>query len=167
MKRTALMITAACAITWGANTTQAQQQSHEHHSSMPEHYAPPGTTEDTRRLVQFPDELKVHMLANMRDHLLALSEIQQALAAEQFEKAGEIAEQRLGMSSLKLHGAHEVGPYMPKAMATIGSEMHHAASRFAIAAHDAEVIGNIKPALAALSEVTGQCVACHNGFRTQ
>jgi len=167
MKRTAFMITVACAITWGVNTTQAQQQSHEHHSSMPEHHAPPRTTEDTRRLVQFPDELRVHMLSNMRDHLLALSEIQHALATEQFEKAGEIAEQRLGMSSLKLHGAHEVAPYMPKAMAAIGNEMHHAASRFAIAAHNAEVVGNTKTALAALSEVTSQCVACHNGFRAQ
>ncbi len=122
---------------------------------------------DTRTIVHFPEELRIHTLANMRDHLLALSEIQQALALEQFDQAGEIAEQRLGMSSLGLHGAHEVGQYMPTAMAAIGTRMHQAASRFAVAANDAAVAGDVKPALAALSDVTRQCVACHSGFRVQ
>lgn len=62
-------------------------------------------------------------------------------------------------------GAHELGRYMPKAMAAIGTEMHRTASRFAEATSDAAVAGDVKPALAALSEVTRQCVACHSGFR--
>ena len=95
------------------------------------------------------------------------SEIQEALSRDQFEKTGEIAERRLGMSSLELHGAHEVGQYMPKAMAAIGTEMHRAASRFAVATIDAAVAGDVKPALAALSDVTRQCLACHSGFRVQ
>lgn len=122
---------------------------------------------DSRTVVHFPERLRIHTLANMRDHLLALSEIQDALAREQFEKAGEIAEQRLGMTSLQLHGAQEVGQYMPKAMAAIGTDMHHAASRFAVAANDAAVADDVKPALAALSDVTRQCVACHSSFRVQ
>ncbi|OGT88243.1 MAG: hypothetical protein A2286_03125 [Gammaproteobacteria bacterium RIFOXYA12_FULL_61_12] len=122
---------------------------------------------DTRAIVHFPDQMRIHTLAHMRDHLLALSEIQEALALGKFEKAGEIAEQRLGMTAMKLHGAKERSQYMPEAMAAIGSEMHRAASRFAVAASNAAVVDEVRPALAALSDVTRQCVACHNGFRVQ
>ena len=47
------------------------------------------------------------------------------------------------------------------------TEMHRAASRFAVATIDAAVAGDVKPALAALSDVTRQCLACHSGFRVQ
>ena len=40
-------------------------------------------------------------------------------------------------------------------------------SRFAVATIDAAVAGDVKPALAALSDVTRQCLACHSGFRVQ
>lgn len=122
---------------------------------------------DSRTIVHFPEKLRIHTLANMRDHLLALSEIQKALSHEQFVVAGEIAEQRLGMSSLALHGAHEVGKFMPEKMAAIGTEMHHSASRFAVIANNAAVEGDVKAALEALSDVTRQCVACHSGYRVQ
>jgi len=150
-----------------ATTAQAGQQHHQDMQMHMQHQHGDMTTVDTRTIVHFPKELRIHTLANMRDHLLALNEIQEALAQDQFEKAGEIAERRLGMSSLELHGAHQVSQYMPKAMAAIGTEMHHAASRFAVAASDAAVAGDIKPALAALSDITRQCVACHNGYRVQ
>jgi hypothetical protein len=101
----------------------------------------------------------------MRDHLLALQEIQEALAAKQEDKAARVAEERLGMTSLQLHGAHEVAKYMPQGMQDIGSEMHRSASRFAIEAQNAGVTGDLRPALAALSKVMGQCVGCHAGYR--
>ena len=150
-------------------TVQAAEQEHnpDMHMQHMQHMGAGETATDTRTIVHFPEKLRIHTLANMRDHLLALSEIQEALAREQFEKAGEIAEQRLGMTSLKLHGAHEVGQYMPKEMAAIGTEMHHAASRFAVVANDSAVVDDVRPALAALSDVTRQCVACHSGFRVQ
>ena len=152
-------------------SVQAEQKHdpgmHMQHMQEMQHTNASTEIADTRTIVHFPENLRLHTLANMRDHLLALSEIQDALAREQFEKAGEIAEQRLGMTSLELHGAHEVGQYMPKAMATIGTEMHHAASRFAVAANDAAVADDVKPALAALSDVTRLCVACHSGFRVE
>lgn len=120
----------------------AQQHTHHH-----DH----GTTSagDTRQFVHFPDELREHTLANMRDHLLALQEIQQALAQKQEDKAARIAEERLGLSSLTLHGAHEVAKYMPQGMQDAGSEMHRSASRFAIEAQNTGVTG-----LDALSKVT-------------
>lgn len=104
----------------------------------------------------------------MRDHLLALGEIQEALSRSQFDQASDIAEQRLGMSSLKLHGAHEVATFMPKGMQDAGTAMHRSASQFATVAtvaKDASVIGDLKPALAALAKVNQTCVACHAGYR--
>jgi hypothetical protein len=111
--------------------------------------------------------MRIHMLANMRDHLLALQEIQEALAGQQYDKAADTAEQRLGMSSLELHGAHEVAGFMPGAMQAIGAGMHQAASRLAIAARDAAATGEMRPVLEAMAKVTAQCVACHAGYRVQ
>jgi cytochrome c556 len=106
-----------------------------------------------------------HMLANMRDHLAALSEIQAALAAGRYDQAADVAEQRIGMSSLERHGASHMAPYMPKAMQDIGTNMHRAASRLARAAQEASVTNEPSHALGALAELTQQCVACHASFR--
>lgn len=122
---------------------------------------------DHRVAVAFPADLRTHTLANMRDHLLALQEIQAALASGKFDQASTIAEQRLGMSSLTAHGAHEVAQYMPKGMQDVGSAMHRSASRLATTALNASVTNDVKPALATLSEVTGNCVACHADYRLQ
>ena len=46
----------------------------------------------------------------MRDHLLSLQEIDVALSKGDFETAAYVAEHRLGMSSLELHGASTVRP---------------------------------------------------------
>lgn len=126
-----------------------------------------GQSADPRELVRFPEAMRLHTLANMRDHLLAQQQIQEALAAADYDQAAEIAEQRLGMSSLTLHGAHDSAPYMPSGMQDIGAAMHRSASRFAAAAKDAGVTGDVRPALAALARVTEQCVACHSAYRVQ
>jgi hypothetical protein len=120
---------------------------------------------DTRQLVNFPEPMRSHTLANMRDHLAALGEIQAALARGDYDKAAELAENRLGMSSLRSHGAHEVARFMPQAMQDAGTAMHRSASRFATLAKDASVTGDLKAAIGALAQVNQTCVACHAGFR--
>lgn len=142
-----------------AGLAYAQHQGHGSHQG---HGAP---VADTRELVKFPPELAEHTLANMRDHLFALQEISEALGRGETGKAAKIAEERLGMTSLKLHGAHEVAKYMPQGMQDAGSGMHRAASRFAIEAQNAGVTGDFKPALGALGEVMSGCVGCHAGYR--
>ena len=117
--------------------------------------------EDKREMVNFPDMMKNHMLANMRDHLVAINEIQISLAAGEMNKAADIAEQRLGMSSLDNHGAAHMAQMMPEGMKKIGTSMHKAASRFALKAQE----GELKPALKSLSEVTSSCVACHASYK--
>ena len=101
----------------------------------------------------------------MRDHLLTLQRIQDALAKGSFDAAAGISESRLGLSSLELHGAHEVAKFMPQGMQDAGTAVHKAASRLSLAAQNAGATGDVKPALAALSEVTAQCVACHAAYR--
>ena len=50
-------------------------------------------------------------------------------------------------------------------MQDVGTAMHRSASRFGVTARDAAVTGDVRPALGALSEVMGACVACHSGYR--
>lgn len=120
---------------------------------------------DTRQLVKFPEPMRLHTITSMRDHLLSLQQIDDALSKNDFDKASRVAEQRLGMSSLELHGASHIAPFMPQGMQDIGTAMHHAASRFAVETQNASVSNDVRPALAALSTVMQQCVACHAAYR--
>ena len=120
---------------------------------------------DSRQLVEMPAPMTQHMLSNMRDHLLALTEIQQAVGAGQYQRAAEVAEQRIGLSSLKLHGASHMAPLMPQSMQDIGTQMHKAASQFSIVVQEVGADGNVNRAVSALSKITEQCVACHAAYR--
>lgn len=120
---------------------------------------------DGRQLVSFPEPMRVHTLANMRDHLETLQEINAALSRNDFERAATMAEQRLGMTSLAMHDASHLAAFMPKPMQEMGTGMHRAASRFAIEAQNASVSHDVRPALAALGEVMRQCTACHAAYR--
>jgi hypothetical protein len=141
-----------------AQPVNAEQHHHDTHSM---------SAVDTRQAVSYPQDMKERTLANMRDHLRTLQAIQMALSKQDYEQAADLAEQRLGMSSLDLHGAHDVAPFMPKGMQDAGTAMHRNASRFSLASRDVTVTGDVKPALAALAEVMGACVACHSGYRMQ
>ena len=71
---------------------------------------------DSRELVRLPPPMQEHMLGNMRDHLVTLNEIVGDLADGKFDAAAKVSEQRLGMSSLSLHDAAHMAPFMPKPM---------------------------------------------------
>lgn len=122
---------------------------------------------DTRQLVELPAPMRQHMLGNMRDHLLAIMAIQDALGAGAFDRAADTAETRIGMSSLAAHGAAHMAPYMPKQMQDIGTQMHRAASQFAVIAQENSADGDLKKSIGYLSKITQQCVACHAAYRTQ
>lgn len=120
---------------------------------------------DSRIAVEMPAMMQDHMRANMRDHLLSINEIQILLAAGKYDAAADLAEKRIGMSSLAAHGASHLAGFMPQAMQDTGTAMHQAASRFAVVAQEAGVTRDLPRALGALSQVTMQCVACHTGYR--
>jgi len=120
---------------------------------------------DSRVAVDMPAMMRTHMLANMRDHLHAILEIQSMLAVGEYDAAADIAEKRIGMSSLAAHDASHMAGFMPKGMQETGIAMHQAASRFAVTAQEAGVTRDLPRALGALSRVTEQCVACHAAYR--
>ena len=122
----------------------------------------PAEINDTRVVVEFPVGIKEAMLERMRRNLSDVHEIQKALAEANFERAAEVAEFSLGLSSLGPHNARQA-PYMPSAMQHLGMEMHGASSRVARAAQEADAI----KALGALSQVTGLCVGCHAVYRAK
>ena len=117
--------------------------------------------EDKRQLVELPGMMQQHMMSNMRDHLKAINEILLSLGNDEMDKAADIAEQRLGMSSLKSHGASHMAKFMPKGMSQTGTAMHKAASRFALKAQEGDLLSAYKM----LSPVISACVSCHSVYR--
>ena len=151
-------LTCAAAVVAAAVCATALAQTHQHAQAAPA---------DARTLVSLPEPMRAHALANMRDHLYTLQAINDALARNAFDEAASLAELRLGMTSLDAHGAADLAPHLPRDMQDYGTQMHRAASRFAITTQNASVNGDVRPALGALGEVMQQCVACHAAFRFQ
>jgi hypothetical protein len=116
---------------------------------------------DSRQLVELPEMMQQHMMSNMRDHLETINQIQIYLGSDEMDMAAELAEQRLGMSSLDLHGASRMAKFMPEGMRAAGTNMHKAASRFALTAEE----GDLLEAYKKLAELTSTCVSCHSGYR--
>lgn len=119
---------------------------------------------DARTLVHFPAAAKRATLAEMRAHLQTLGEIQMALSKSEFELAAQLAENKLGLSSM--HGdMYASARYMPAGMREMGYAMHQSASQFAVEAQNASASGDLHPALAALAKVNQNCVACHAAYK--
>jgi hypothetical protein len=178
MNRTALRLTLALAIAFAGAARAAEPSEHAGHghahpdpAAAMSHAAPSGhatgAMSDTRQLVTLPAPMRVGTLSHMREHLMVMGRIQEALAAGAFDQASEIAEQQLGMSSLALHGAHERAKHMPPGMQAAGEAMHRSASRFALVAKDASASGDLKPPLVSLAKLNQTCVACHAAYRLQ
>ena len=117
--------------------------------------------EDPRQFVNLPVKMQQHMMSNMRDHLKAINEILTSMTSGDFDRAADVAETRLGMSSLESHGASHMANFMPEGMRKAGTAMHSAASRLALKAQEGEAL----PAYKALSEVISACISCHSGYR--
>jgi hypothetical protein len=168
---------ASCAVLALLGGVTALAQEHQHHA------APDGG--DGRQVVDFPPEMRDHTLANMRDHLQALSEILAAMADAKYARAATIASARLGMDSPSAQACkgepdaaavqmsrpgdmdHQMSQFMPEGMRKVGLEMHQSASVFAREAGKASKTGNAKAALAALSKLTEQCTSCHAAYRVR
>ncbi len=132
---------------------------------------------DNRQEVDLPPHLRQHMLSNMRGHLEALQDILAALSAGDSGKAAVIAETRLGLDSPGAAACNPNGQadmsamaammaeHMPAEMRSLGLAMHQSASGFAKVAAKTKAGDDIKPVLAALSQVTQHCAACHSAYR--
>ncbi len=120
---------------------------------------------DPRQLVLMPDQARELMRKDMLDHLSALNEIIGYLAANDLGKAADVAETRMGRSSMGKHRGTGMGPgrFMPLEMRNIGWGMHDAATVFSKIAKQ----GDSKSAYSALQGITSSCVACHYSYRTR
>jgi len=116
---------------------------------------------DSRQLVKMPEMMQNHMMANMRHHLESINTILHLMSSKQLDKAADIAEKNLGMTSLTSHNAKHMAKFMPKEMRQTGTSMHKAASKFALKAQE----GDADAAYKALNRVTSACVACHASYR--
>jgi len=127
----------------------------------------PAVPADPRQLVTMPAISQAVLREEMIDNLGALHEIIGLLAQNKLKEAADVAEQRLGRSSMGKHAARTRGQgpgrYMPEGMRNIGLAMHDAASEFASVARS----GDQAKAYAALQQVTANCVACHAAYRTR
>ena len=146
---------------------------------------------DSRQLVKYPHDVRVHALANMRGHLQALAEIMEAFANAKYVEAAEIADKRLGMESPESAGCqmdmqkmdmkmmpkpmsdtarldHQMSLLMPARMRELGQNMHKAANEFAVNSREASNNSkSITAAAISLANITQQCVACHESYRMQ
>jgi hypothetical protein len=120
---------------------------------------------DLRHLASMPDEARRLMREDMLDHLAALDEIIGYLAENNLAAAADVAETRMGKSSMGKHRGTGMGPgrFMPLEMRELGRGMHESATEFSLMAKK----GDLKSAYNALQKVTGSCVACHYSYRTR
>jgi len=120
---------------------------------------------DTRQLVSMPDQARELMRKEMLDNLSALNEIIAYLASNNLDAAADVAETRMGRSSMGKHRGTGMGPgrFMPLEMRNLGRGMHDAATEFSEIAKQ----GDLKGAYSALQKVTSSCVACHYSYRTR
>ncbi len=138
-------------------------------------------------MVQFPPDMQINFLGNMRDHMQTLNDLVDALAKDDYAAASKVAAERLGLNSPSAAGckptpASQVSErpatptnksdkpmtmdemmrvYMPEPMRGIGLSMHTAASEFSKVA----MTNDRAASMAALSQVTQNCVACHSSYR--
>ena len=102
----------------------------------------------------------------MRDHLLALTAIQQHLALEAYEKAAAVAKNRLGISALNSHNTLYMVRFMPTATQQIDTQMHKATIRFVTIVQEDGLGGSTNKIIAkSLAGVVQQCAAYHSSYR--
>jgi hypothetical protein len=120
---------------------------------------------DHRQLVSMPDQARQLMREDMLDHLSALNEILGYLGENNLDAAADVAETRMGKSSMGKHRATGMGPgrFMPIEMRNLGWGMHESATEFSLVAKE----GDLKNANSALQKVITSCVACHYSYRTR
>jgi len=121
--------------------------------------------EDGRTLVEMPPEVQATLRLEMMDHMAAINELIGYLGSGDLKRVAEVAEKRMGVSSMGKHRQTAMGPgrFMPPEMRAFGMAMHQSSSRLAEIAEQ----GDLQESVAALQEVTAACVACHYTYRVR
>jgi hypothetical protein len=168
----------AAAIAEDDDDDQGEHMTHEQTPMNMEHMKMSPKMGDTRQEVDAPSPMRTQMLSHMRGHAEAIAEIVAALGKGDGAAAAKVADARLGMAS---SGAAACKPnaetgelgdmpammarHMPDEMRALGLTMHEQASKFAQEAAKIGPGGDMRPALAELSQVVQACNACHAAYR--
>lgn len=116
------------------------------------------STEDTRISLNLPPMMKQHQLANMRNHLDAVSRIVAAIGEDDFDGASKIASGELGMTEKMKKMCNR---FDNEAFKTMGLAFHASGDELAKTLKT----GDVKASLSALNKTMNYCVSCHATFR--
>ncbi|CBE69003.1 MAG: cytochrome c [Candidatus Methylomirabilis oxygeniifera] len=134
---------------------------HQMHNEMMQKQGGP-TTDGRTELRHIPAPMKIMHKAMMRQHLDHVSQITAALAANDLNKAAEIAVTNLGWSQER---AQECSVFEPvksgSDYTTLAAAMHKKADELA----DAAKSGYRDKAFQALAELIHNCNECHKKFK--
>jgi hypothetical protein len=123
--------------------------------------------QDARQLAKLPAPAEATLREEMRDNLVSLNEILSLVVAGKVKEAGEVAEKKLGTSTMGRHRTKPFdarpGPHMPPAMHELALQGHRAATAFAAIA----ATGDREKALAALPTLNNACLSCHLAYRVR
>lgn len=120
---------------------------------------------DYRLFVPMPEKGRELIRQDMLDNLSAMNEILGYLAANNLNAAADVAESRMGRSSMGIDAGTGlgIGKLMPREMRKIGMSMRDAATEFAENAKK----GDLPASYGSLQKITNTCVACHYSYRTR
>ena len=122
---------------------------------------------DARQLAKLPAPAEATLREEMLDNLVTLNEILGLVVAGKVKEAGEVAEKKLGTSTMGRHRNKPFearpGPHMPPAMHELAMKGHQAATAFAAVA----ATGDREKTLAALPTLNSACVSCHLAYRVR
>jgi len=129
--------------------------SKEKHSEMKHDMKLP---DDDRISLNVTGKRAKHQLINMRDHVVAVNLILNYLAKNDFDKASEVALEKLGPSK---HMMMMCSAFDNKEFEELGFAFHESAKTMS------EIIKtkDINKSLEALTVTTGYCVTCHAKFK--
>jgi hypothetical protein len=123
--------------------------------------------QDARQLAKLPAPAEATLREEMRDNLVTLNEVLLLVVAGKVKEAGEVAEKKLGTSTMGRHRNKPFdarpGPHMPPAMHELALQGHRAATAFAAIA----ATGDREKTLAALPTLNNACVSCHLAYRAR
>ncbi|MDD5159061.1 MAG: cytochrome c [Sulfuricurvum sp.] len=99
-----------------------------------------------------------HQLSNMREHLIALSEIVQLMNTAKYDEASKIASEKLGLT---LEKNTMCGSFNNKSFEEMGVRFHKSADDLAQTLKTKDQ----KKSMVALEKVLNGCVLCHSTFK--
>lgn len=99
-----------------------------------------------------------HQLSNMREHLIALSEIVQLMNTAKYDEASKVASEKLGLT---LEKNTMCGSFKNQSFEEMGVRFHKSADDLAQTLKTKDS----KKSMVALEKVMNGCVLCHSTFK--